>query len=88
MYLVHYSYGTQAKNKLESSFADYLKQKDRLLISNNRVEDFQQEILDDYARLCAIHNRCKGIEKKFYENRGDFFLFGSNAEFKLLKSKE
>ena len=57
------------------------------LISNDKVEDFQQEILDDYARLCAIHNRCKGIEKKFYENRGDFFLFGSNAEFKLLKSK-
>ena len=64
MYLVHYSYGTQAKNKLESSFADYLKEKDRLLISNDKVEDFQQEILDDYARLCAIHNRCKGIEKK------------------------
>jgi len=72
----------QFRNIENSKYSD-----DRLLISNDKVEDFQQEILDDYARLCAIHNRCKGIEKKFYENRGDFFLYGSNCEFKLLKSK-
>ena len=82
MYLVHYSYGTQAKNKLESSFADYLKEKDRLLISNDRVEDFQQEdkvyrylILNyQYVQDCRYQRREKFSGPRLVGTAGNLVL--------------
>lgn len=87
MYLAYFRYGTVAKNKLEDDFSNYLKEIDRTLVPDQEIEDFKQEILDDYARLCAKHNRCKPMEKHYHEMNQDFILHGSNSEFKLLKSK-
>lgn len=87
MYLAHYSYGTIPKNNLEAMFSNYLKTLDRTLIDNKDVEDFKLTIIKEYAFLCDKHSRCRPVEKNFHEMRGDFYLHGTNCEFKLLKSK-
>lgn len=89
MYLAYLTQATTPKNKLEEDFFLYLKALDRTLVSDQEIENFTQEILDDYARLCNQHHRCKPIENRFFRglNKDDYILAGSNAEFKLLKSK-
>lgn len=90
MYIAHLDYATATKNNLEASFYEYLRAIDRTLIDNDKINDYQQMILDKYDELCKEFSRCKPIEKHFssdFLGNGDFQLFGSNATFTLLKSK-
>lgn len=89
MYLVYQHYSTASKNKLEEEFFQHLKSIDRMLIPDDKIEFFKEGILLKYDDLCKEYPRCKPIEKRWYcQNEKDIHLFGSNAEFKLLKSKE
>lgn len=88
MYLTYQHYSTASKNKLEEEFYNYLKSIDRTLIEDNEIEDFKAEILQKYDDLCKEFPRCKPIKKSLSKMFSeDIILFGSNAEFKLLKSK-
>ena len=90
MYIAHLDYATAPKNNLEASFYEYLRAIDRTLIDNDRINDYQQIILDKYDELCKKFPRCKPIKKQFgsgYKEKGDKILYGSNATFTLLKSK-
>lgn len=90
MYLVYHGYSTQAKNQLEKDFCDYLESIDRMLIADKELEDFKKKILKKYDEFSAINKRCKPVEKSFYCIKGedqDESLYGSNANFNILKTK-
>ena len=90
MYITYLSHANSAKNNLEESFYNYLKQIDRTIIEDSKIGEFKKEILSEYDNLCKVHSRCKPIDKSFnksYRDNGDFNLYGANAIFLLLKSK-
>ena len=88
MYLAYTNNQLSSKNKLEAEFSEYLKEINRTLVSDDKIEDFRKEILNKYDELCKKYQRCKPIIKRFdsgYKN--DFILEGASTSFKLLKSK-
>lgn len=87
MYLAYKTYSTQAKNPLDKAFETYLDSIDRTLIENNRIEDFLNEIEQEYKSLSAIHNRCKPRILSFYRKYTEVNLHGSHVSFMFIRSK-
>lgn len=91
MYLAYTNNQLSSKNKLEAEFSAYLKEINRTLVSDDKIEDFRKEILNKYDELCKKYQRCKPITKRFYsgyfDDKNDFILEGASTSFKLLKSK-
>lgn len=90
MYLANKTYSTQAKNVLDKSFENYLDLIDRTLIDNDKIDEFMSGVLEHYAKLSSVHNRCKPRELTFYRHlvgNGKISLHGSHVFFEFLKSK-
>jgi hypothetical protein len=60
------AYSLATKNKLESSFVDYLKSLDGRLIAHEHLERLKEEIRNKAIDLNSIHPRCKPIKVSFW----------------------
>ncbi|HRZ96017.1 MAG TPA: hypothetical protein P5084_00560 [Paludibacter sp.] len=90
MYLAHKTYSTQAKNALDESFENYLDRIDRTLIENDKIDEFLEDVIQQYKELAKTKSRCKPRELSFYrhlQEKGKISLHGSHVSFEFLKSK-
>lgn len=69
MYIVTFGHGSATKNKLQSAVYDYLQTLDRLIVEDEKLDQFEKTVLAEIERLHKEeYPRCKSLEPKFWSN--------------------
>jgi hypothetical protein len=67
---------TNPKNQLENSVYDFLKDQDRILVSEACLNQFMSKIKDEVVKRNEAHKRCKPMSISKYS---DAMYFGPNS---------
>ena len=82
------SYTLKCKNSLEKAILEFLKENNRIIVEESKVEEFKEIIVSGIVKLNEENKRCKPVSFGFF-GKHDMHLQGLHfVVFNLLEGEE